>query len=69
MLLEVQRDGEWHSVRIACEFTGIQAAIYSLEIFARQQKVEHADVRVRALRSVEQVLGAERAVEEYNARI
>ena len=69
MLLQVRRGGEWHSIRVAREFTGIHAAIYSLEIFARQQKVDLADARVRALRSVEQVLAAECAVEEYNARI
>lgn len=69
MLLQVRRDEEWHSVRVACEFTGIHAAIYSLKIFARQQKVDLADARVRALRSVEQVLAAERAVEAYNTRV
>ncbi len=68
MLLEVQRNGEWHSVRIACEFTGIQAAIYSLAIFARQQKVDFADVRVKALRTVEQITAAENAVIAYNTQ-
>jgi len=69
MLLEVRRDGEWLPIRIAREFPNAHAALNSLLMFARQQKVALEDVRVRALRTKERLIAAEHAVEAHNTRI
>lgn len=75
MLLEVRRDGEWTPIRVARNFPGVHAALDSLPMFARQQKVYGADddfpladVRVKELRTDERVTAAERAVRAYNTR-
>lgn len=68
MLLEARHSGEWHPVRIAREFPSSHAALDSLPMFARQQKVVLEDVRVRALRTEEQLTAAEYAVRAYNTR-
>lgn len=69
ILLEARHSGEWHPVRIAREFPNAHAALNSLSMFARQQKVAAEDVRVRALRTEERLTAAEHAVEAYNTRI
>jgi len=68
MLFEACWDGEWYPVRIACEFLGVHAALDSLPMFARQQKAHLADVRVKTLRTEENVSAAERAIHAYNTR-
>ena len=68
-LLEVRRDGEWLPIRIAREFPSTRAALASLTMFAKQQKVSLADVRAKPLRTEEKVSAAEYAVHAYNTRI
>jgi len=69
ILLEARHGAEWHPVRIAREFPNAHAALNSLSMFARQQKVALEDVRVRALRTEERLIAAEHAVEAHNTRI
>jgi hypothetical protein len=66
VLLEVHRDGVWIPVRIARDFPTIRAAINALPIFAKQQKVEHDDVRVKHLRTWEAVCAAQQAINRVN---
>jgi len=71
MLLEARPDGEcgeWLPVRVVRGFLSARTALVALPMFARQQKVDLVDVRVKALRTEERVTAAERAVLVYNTR-
>jgi len=68
VLLEARVEGKWRSIRIAREFPNVRAAMASMPMFARQQKVHHADARMRVLRTVEQIRAALTAVAAYNTR-
>lgn len=65
MLFEARFDVLWHSMRVTREFSSVRAAMDSLPMFAQQQKVSPEDVRVRALRTIEQVVAAEQAVSQF----
>lgn len=68
MLLEAHIDGEWSPIRVAREFPNARAALASLPMFARQQKVSHVNTRVKALRTIEQIDAAVTAVAAHNTR-
>ncbi len=66
VLLEVRQSGAWNPVRIACSFLTIWAAINALPVFAKQQRVEIDDVRVKHLRSWSEVFMARKAIDRVN---
>jgi len=65
VLFEARFDVLWHSMRVTREFSSVKAAMDSLLMFAQQQKVSLEDVRVKALRTAEQVVAAEQAVAQF----
>ena len=70
-LLETKIGGRWCPVRIAHEFPNSRAAIESLPILAKQLSTEQLRttldcVRVKALRTEEDLWAAENAIIEYN---
>ena len=66
MLLEARIDGAWCSFQIVYVFSSVRSALDWLPTFTRQQKIDLEDVRVKALRTEEQVTAAEQAVSTYN---
>jgi hypothetical protein len=69
VLLEACLEGCWCAIRIVHEYPNIRAALNSLPMFARQQKVHLDDVRLKALRTEAQLLAAENAVIAYFERM
>lgn len=65
-LLEARFGERWCPIRIANEFPSVRAALDSLPMFARQQKVGVDDVRMKALRTESQLLDAENAIIAYH---
>lgn len=66
VLLEVRIGERWCPVRIVYDYPNIRAALDSLPMFARQQKVDVDDVRLKALRTESQLLDAENAIITYH---
>lgn len=66
VLFEVSIGDRWCPVRIARQFPSIHAALDSLPVFAKQQRVELDRVRARALRTPSALCAAENAVIEYH---
>lgn len=66
VLLEVHRGDTWIPIRIACDFPTVRAAINALPVFAKQQKVEIDDTRVKHLRSWSEVFVAQKAIDRVN---
>ena len=65
VLLEVHIGERWCPVRIAHNYPNVRAALDSLPVFARQQKVGVDDVRMKTLRTESQLLYAENAIIAY----
>lgn len=68
-LLEARFGERWCPIRIAREFPSIRAALDSLPMFARQQRVCVDDVRVQVLRTESQLLAAEDAIIAYHGQV
>jgi len=66
MLLEACLRGRWCPIRITSKFLSPRAALCALPVFALQQGVDLASVRVRVLRTDEQMTAAKYAVAAFN---
>lgn len=65
-LLEARFGEQWRPIRIAHEFPSVRAALDSLSMFARQQRVCVDDVRMKVLRTEDTLLAAENAIIAYH---
>ena len=63
LLLEIRRDGIWKAKKIYCDYSTAKKFLDALPKLAKSYKIELDDMRVKNLRTIEQIAEAKLQVD------